>query len=238
MGPSDEVRRIAAEGWAFRWRVEREAELRFARLAKRLAADGAPEAVVALAQKASADEAVHTRLCAELAARFGLPVDGSAPVEVPEVAPAALKPHEALTYEVVAACCVTETESTGVLTTLLGADPEPEVREVLHVIARDEVDHARLGWAHLASVQTSLDLAFLGRWVPVILSGTVSDTLFQPAKSEALESPGLLRFGVLPHGQKRQVFARMLREVVFPGLSHFGVDVAPAQTWLQARAPI
>ena len=58
------------------------------------------------------------------------------------------------------------------------------------------------------------------------------------ASSEQFGPTDLLRFGVLPHGQKRQVFARMLREVVFPGLSHFGVDVAPAQTWLQARAPI
>jgi hypothetical protein len=157
-------------------------------------------------------------------------------VEVPEIAPTAFNARQALTYDLVSACCVTETESAGVLTTLLSADPDPEVRAVLHQIARDEVDHARLGWAWLAHVSGTDALSYLAPTLPSMLSGTVPDSLFQPAARPEQESAQLLWCGVLPHTQKRSVFVRMLREVVFPGLANFAIDVAPAEAWLASRA--
>lgn len=241
-GPAGEelpgpVRRLVAEAWTFRWRVEVDAALRFARLAERLAELGEPEAMVALARRAAEDERRHAGLCEALAREYGQQVFPEAPTEVLEVAPARLSPRERVLYELVAACCITETESTAVLTTLLVPDGSPRVLTVLRDILRDEVGHSRLGWAHLSRVHAEGAegaVAFLGRYIPAMLEGGTSPSLFAPGAPEE-ESPELLRHGVLPHTRKRDVFVQALREVVLPGLERFGVDTAPARQWLAQR---
>jgi len=224
------LRRRAGEAWAFRARVESEAARRFERLAKEIAALDQGSPVPALMRSAAADERRHQKLCAELSASYGEEAE-----EAPDarIAPAHLAPRQAVLYEVVAACCITETESMATLTTLLGENAEPRVREALHEIARDEVAHARTGWTHLAREAAASDVYFLGALIPVMLQGTVEDALFAPADAEA-ESAELLRHGVLPHSRKRELFAGALREVIFPGLARFGIDLEPARAWLSS----
>jgi hypothetical protein len=143
--------------------------------------------------------------------------------------------REKLLYEVVAACCITETESMSVLTTLLHSARGERMRAVLHEIARDEVTHSRLGWAHLAHEHGQIDVRFLGSLVPVMLEGTVSDALFAAAAAPELEDPQLLQHGVLPHSTKRTIFVQTLMDVTFPGLETFGVDTGPARRWLDQK---
>jgi hypothetical protein len=231
-----EVVRLAGQAWAFRYRVEREASLRFLRIADRLQRMGAPDEVIAMAVQASADESHHAALCQHLAEVFGCGVDERAPLEVPEIAPVELDARGRTLYEVVAACCITETESAGVLTTLLDHAPLPEVKQVLRALARDEVQHARLGWATLAFAREHGDVTFLAPLIPVMLSGTVPEALFASAVDPATESTALLCAGVLPHTLKRETFLDMLRDVVLPGLRELGVDPLPAEAWLAARS--
>jgi len=228
-----ELKRLAGAAWAFRAKVEVDAAHRFARLAAAIFAFDPESPTVALMRSAVEDEQRHAALCAELSASYGVAVPTES-AAVADVAPARLAPRQALLYEVVAACCITETESVATLTTLLAEQAEPRVRAVLHEIARDEVGHGRMGWAHLAREATFLDVAFLSPWIPVMLTGTVDDSLFAVADPEA-EAEGLLRHGVLPHSQKRQVFVRTLLDVVFPGLDALGVDASPARAWLAER---
>ncbi len=235
------VRRRAGEAWSFRARVESEAALRFDRLAAEIAALDASSPVPASMRRAADDERRHEKLCAGLAAAYGEPVRE---VSDARIAPARLAPREAALYEVVAACCITETESMATLATLLadlvtlatrGEDAEARVREVLHEIAHDEVVHARMGWTHLAREAAAGDVSFLSSWIPVMLEGTVDGALFAPADAE-LESPQLLRHGVLPHSRKREIFVGALEEVVFPGLEKFNIATAPAREWLSRQA--
>jgi hypothetical protein len=112
-----------------------------------------------------------------------------------------------------------------------------EVEQAVREIARDEVAHAQLGWAHLAREAQLIGVAFLGPRLPAMLTGSVDAALFKPASDPSLEDPALVSVGVLPHSLKRQVFLRTLDEVVLPGLHGLGVDVGPARAWLaQARA--
>src|SRR5207253_1653329 len=143
-----------------------------------------------------------------------------------------LEARSAALYETVAACCITETESVATVASLLAEDAEPRVREVLHEIARDEVGHSRMGWAHLAREAAAIDVTFLARWIPPMVSGTVGPELFGPAPDQ----PDLLRYGVLPLSRKREIFSQTLREVVFPGFEQFGIDTSAARSWLEARA--
>jgi hypothetical protein len=236
-GPAlQEVLALAAAAWAFRWRVELEAEVRFGRLADRLeaTADGRP--LAPLARRAALDERRHARHCARLAAAYGSPVSGAVPPP-PAVAPAGLEPEEATCYELVAACCVAETGSVAVLTSLLSSASEPQLRGVLHELAVDEVDHARLGWAALATAQRRGATAFLGPLLPAMLGGSVDDDFFDPVEA-AREDPRLLEFGVLPHTARRDLFVETLEGVVFPGLEGAGVDTAAGRAWLAGAGPL
>lgn len=228
---NDRTRRIVADAWALRARVEREATRRFTRLARAIRELDPGSPVPAMMERAAGEEIRHAALCAQLCETYGRPPADDGADET--IAPAQLAPREAVLYEVVAACCITETESVATLTTLLAASACPPVRDVLHEIARDEVRHSRMGWAHLAREEPR-GVAFLTAWIPVMLAGTVAPGLFDPAAAE-LEAEELLVHGVLPHTRKRALFVAALTEVVFPGLERFGVNAAPARSWLAAQ---
>lgn len=225
--------RAAGEAWALRARVEQEAARRFDRLAAAIPRFDPESPIPALLRAAADDERRHAVLCARLSAAYGLPaIDSTADGEV---APRDLAPRDAVLYEMVAACCITETESVATVTTLLAGRLEPEVESVLREIARDEVAHGRMGWAHLAREASLREVGFLSRWIPVMLAGSVDDTLFSPAGSA---DDGLLAHGVFPLARKREVFVRTLEEVVLPGLARFGVEVQPARAWIADRLEV
>jgi hypothetical protein len=225
---------VAAEAWRFRWTVECDAEARFLSLARRLDALGAPPPVPDLARRASADERRHAAHCARIAATLGAPVPRGAPTPPAPVAPPSLDEEDAVTYELVAACCVAETVSVAVLTALLPAAVDPGLRAVLHELATDEVSHARLGWAHLATASARGRVAFLGPLLVAMLAGSADDDLFDEGDPDH-EDEALLALGVLPHATKRELFLGAVEEVVLPGLARAGVDTAAASGWLASR---
>ncbi len=226
------ARALAAQAWATRAVVEHEASLRFDRLALALAQLDSESPVVAMLREAASDERRHVGLCAALATTFGATLPTELPTSAPSVAPKAFGPARAMTYELCAACCVTETESMATLTELL-AHGASEVERTVREIARDEVRHAQLGWAHLAREAQRGSVAFLSPTLPSMLAGTVEvNVLFGPLEREP-DSASLIALGVLPKALKREVFVRTLDEVVFPGLAGLGVDVSPAQAWLR-----
>lgn len=229
------VRALAADAWRFRWSVEHDAATRFSRLAGRLEAMVPPSPLAALARRSAADERRHAGHCARLAGLLGTGVGAAAPPPPGPVAPRSLEDEDAVTYELVAACCVAESVSVAVLTALLPAARDPALRAVLRELAADEVGHARLGWAHLAVAAAKGRTAFLGPLLPAMLAGSVDDDLFCAAGEPEREDPGLLALGVLPHARKRDLFAGALEQVVLPGLAAAGVDVAPARAWLAAE---
>ncbi len=232
--PAGNARSLAASAWGFRWKVECEAEVRFETLAARLAARDGPPHLVDLARRAAADERRHAAHCARLASELGQPVPARVPPPPPKVAPAALAEEDAVTYELVAACCVTESVSVAVLTTLLPAARDPSLHAVLRELAEDEVTHARLGWAHLAVAAARGRTAFLGPLLPAMLRGSIDDDLFRPVEPDR-EDEALLALGVLAHATKRDLFVRALEAVVFPGLEASGVDTAAGREWLANR---
>jgi hypothetical protein len=229
---TDEVRRLAGAAWAFRARVERQASSRFVRLAAAILAFDPGSPVVALLRRAATDEDRHAALCAGLAAAYGAPAGGT-PVDSC-VAPRGFGARDAALYEMVAACCITETESVATLATLLTGAAEPRVRSVVHEIARDEVLHGQMGWAHLAREAAAREVSFLSAWVPAMLEGSVEPGIFS-AGGPGSEPDELLRHGVLPSARKREIFVGTLEEVVFPGLDKLGVPAAPARAWLTDR---
>jgi hypothetical protein len=222
----------AARAWRFRCGVEREAHLRFSRLAGWLDGAGFPGLLVDLARRASSDEARHAIRCADLAEDYGASVADLPPAAPAVLAPAGLPPRATVLYEAVAACCVTETGSVGVLTSLLGSVRGGRLRRILRELAADEVLHSRLGWAVLASERDRGTASLLGPFIPAMLEGSIDADLFSPGSPEQ-EDGALLDHGVLPHSLKRDVFTRTVLEVVLPGLEAGGIDTGAARRWLE-----
>jgi hypothetical protein len=224
---------LIAQVWAVRHGVETGASLRFAVLSQGMRAAGAPATLVDLAVRASADEIRHAAHCADiLRAR-------QAEVPPPETrllffGPRDLPPEQKLTYEVVAQSCISETESMATLVTLLDAAADGHLKTVLQELARDEVQHARLGWAYLTWARSRLDLSFLSTFLPAMAAAATGPEMFQPSPPGA-DDEALLRSGVVPKRDRRRIYLETLHSVVIPGFEEFGVETGPLRQWAEEK---
>lgn len=229
----DAAHRHADRVWAARHGVETGAALRFGSLSRRMWEAGAPEALIELAARASRDETRHAGRCEEiLRAR-------QAPVPPPETrlleyAPLALTPAERLTYEVVAQSCISETESMATLVTLLDEARDERLKSVIHELARDEVNHARIGWGYLAWARQRMELSFLAPLLPAMAAGSAGPDSFRPALP-GTDDPALLRSGVVPHSERQRIYLETLESVVIPGMAEHGVETGPLRAWVDRQ---
>jgi rubrerythrin len=224
-------RALAASVWRARRAFELDAAVRFARLSDELTALQAGAEVVALARQAADDERRHAQLCADLVTYFGGQVtDAAAPAAAP-VSPSGLVPRERLLYEVVALACVTETLSTALLGTLVERATDDVVRRTMHEILRDEVQHSRLGWAHLAGEHAHGARDVVGAHLPAMLRATVREELFTE-EGEHPQQEALSGLGALSRRDRIDVCVATMTSVVFPGLERFGVDTSRGRRWL------
>jgi hypothetical protein len=231
----DIVRARVAGTWAFRTRAEIEAAARFARMASELAEVGATEVVVRGAADASADELRHRDLCARLAARWGAP---NALQHVPpreRIGRSNMDPRDRLLWEVVAVCCVSETMNTSLMTRCLEVAKDAEIRATLHELLKDEVNHARLGWAHLAAERAAGRGEFLRDVLPLMLEASVEPG-FLERQTHVPWTDALYDYGELPQAELVQIYRDTLNLVVFPGLDAVGVDTSKGRAWLEERS--
>jgi hypothetical protein len=227
---------FVASVWAFRASVEEQDALRFERLSHEVSGFDARSPVVEMLHKAAQDEQRHAEHCWRLTAFFGGQGRTEKPMVPKKLSPASLGPRQSTLYEMMATCCVAETESLATLTSLVPTC-NADIQAVLRELARDEVRHAQMGWAHVSreiSVH-QIDARFLGPLVPLMLEGTATPALFAPAESAWADDEAIGAFGVLTHSQKRSIFVSTLREVIIPGLEALGIESGAAQQWLSEK---
>jgi hypothetical protein len=141
----DPAHATAAAYWTRAMLDEHASIASFARTSLALMALGAPLELVARTHAAALDEVLHARRCAALATRFG-----ATPV-APGALPEAVAPHEAATLVTLAVAtlregCVNEGAAALLAARCAAEADDPEVREALALIARDEARHAALAW--------------------------------------------------------------------------------------------
>ncbi len=221
--------------WQNRAGLELKVGAAFATVAAALVEHGAASAVMALIAQAVRDEVHHAEISAELAARYRGDAPRwppGAPVHVPELAPAtgALR----ATLHVIAMCCINETLACAVLEASMSRAKSPLVRAGLHSILSDEIDHARAGWAHLASPMVSAETKRqLGPWVKRLLAGKL-DALLDEASP--MPGEGHPDHGMLSRAAFRAVIHAALDDVVFPGFERAGIDPSLAREWAAAHS--
>jgi len=224
--------RVLIGVWLMRERAEREAHALFAGLAADLGALDLDRELGCMARQAAADEARHARRCRALVAHFAAPT--SPPTPLPprsfQLGPSELAVERRALYASVALSCVTETLATALLLELRTRAEDALVHATLCEVLRDEVDHARLGWAHLAAVSRTGSAGWLSLHVPAMLHAALGGQL-APVDAVAGE-PDLSGYGLLPQAEVFRIVHGVAADVLFPGLERFGVDTTEARAWL------
>jgi len=222
----DDARQVVGAQWRERAQSELNAASGFAIVLTELFAIGAEHAVLDLAARAVHDEVRHAELCRGLAERYlGAPVPPprAKRVSMPSHpgAPRALLEH----LHVVGLCCINETLAAGFLEACLDATDDPEVREPARAHLADEVQHARVGWAHLASgAVDDATRAAIGERVPRLLEANLARWL---ERLKILPEDGVPGHGVPPRARAVASLDETVREVIVPGFAHVGVRVTP-----------
>lgn len=221
MAGSPELQQHAARLWTRRVDVELEAAARFVAIAAELRLLQAPHELVEWAERCAADERRHAELCAERVVAMG----GTVPTrDEPHewLAPSGFAGRERLLYECVAVSCVTETVATAIQVKMLAQMPKGRARTIIHEVAKDEVQHARLGWAILAWLRDDADA--LSPHIPAL-----AQAVLDGEPEHGLDAVEQLALGELDGPTRREVARETLLEVVLPGLESFGVSVEEAR---------
>jgi len=235
---SESERREVARVWGARERIERQAGDLFAGLAEDLEATGESGELVALARQASRDEGRHAARCRDLARHFAAPVPALAVAQPPRLGPPGLPRGQRALFTSVALSCVTETLSTALLFDLRRRAVDPMVRATVNEILRDEVDHARVGWRHLAAAARRSSVAWLSPHLPAMLRAAIGAAASSGPPAAAAEpraadshsaapatvDPLLAGYGVLPRADAVGIMRDAAVQVLFPGLERFGID--------------
>jgi len=220
----DDGRRVVAFVWSQRAIGERSTAETFRVVAAGLAALDAERELVALAERAIDDELRHAERCWRLACLYAereLPEPEALPLELPPYDGAS----EALRHSlhVVGQCCLNETTASAFLERVLQEATAPPVRETLRALLSDEVDHARIGWAHLASPRLSAETRqAIASWLPQLFA--INARMWGRRPAIAI-TPALAAHGVPSWPTVDEVVATALDELIIPGFRHVGIEV-------------
>jgi hypothetical protein len=130
-------------------------------------------------------------------------------------------------------CCVNETIATAWISACLAAAKTPLATMANRIHLHDEIEHARVGWAHLASDAVSdATRSALGVCLPRLLEANAPGWERDDA---SLPAEGVPEQGHLPVAVSRRVFLDAVADLVVPGFAHVGVDTGPARAWLAQR---
>lgn len=222
-----EVRRELAHVWAERARSELGAGSGCAQVIVGLYSIGAVPEVLALATQSAREEVEHAEACHRLAEHYA-----GAPVAMPRPKKVGMPPHRGATdalratLHTMGLACFNETIAAEFVAQCLDACEAEVVREATAIHLRDEIGHARMGWAHLASgVLDAADRRQIARWMPRM---TRANGQLWLERIALLPEDGVPGHGYPPRAVLAGGVRKALRELVLPGLSHVGIDATGA----------
>ncbi len=218
-----EVERAAlVRHWQRRAGSEQRIGLAFRQMVPLLRAVGATPIVLGLLELSAADELRHAEICIAMAERYA-----GAQVTLAERDSVALPSFGAADERLEAAllvagtCCVNETLATVWLEQSLAASSTPLSVFANRAHLRDEIDHARLGWAHLASDALDADLReALAECIPRLLSANLPLWL-EP--DPFIPLAGIAGHGQPPHAEVERAIQHAVSELLLPGFAHVGL---------------
>jgi hypothetical protein len=228
-------RALLVEVWLARAANERRVSDSFAVILDALAAVQAEPALIELARRAIDDELRHAEICRAVASRFA-GAELAAPSRLPLTYPAhaTASPELRHTLHIIGQSCLNETLASAILEASLVTARGPLVCAALRELLSDEVDHARLGWAHLASVRPELKNK-LGPWLQPLARGNLK--MWRETQRTYATGPALVEQGALTRERTEQTLLNAFRDLVVPGFAKLGLPVEAITRWLDEGAP-
>jgi hypothetical protein len=220
-GLTSDTTAMLANLWEQRAYSESSVRTVFHQLANDLAATGAHPDVVAHARRAAEDELRHASMCTELASAYR----GEA--VAPAVAPAVRLPDYVADRRLRAALqavnlsCIGETIAVAFVEACLAACGDRELREIHGRHLADEIRHARVGWAHLASLSEA-ERARVAAWVPELVRVQLAEW---ESRIGELPEEGVPGHGYPPRGDLLTAVRRAVNELVLPGFAYVGIQI-------------
>jgi hypothetical protein len=231
-GLSAESRSILAAIWQERGASELSVAGGFSAICAQLIEHGTADAVLKLVSRAVRDEVHHAEIAVGMAARYRASgaVEWPSPraFPVPPLIPA--EGRLRATLLVVAMCCINETLACAILEGQLARATSPLTRAALQTVLADEIDHARAGWAHLATpyVTAQMKETIAAGWLPRLLNARLGDLVEEDAPFPGEQFP---EHGILTRAARKQIVVTALDDVVFEGFARAGIDPASARHW-------
>lgn len=228
-------RKRLAETWLLRAAMERRVADSFEVIRDALVRRRSPAAFVELAVRAIDDEYRHAELSRLVASRFAgeeLAAPALLPLEVPKHAGAS--PELRDTLFIVGQCVLNETTASAFLEVCVARAEAPLAKAALRELLSDEIDHGRIGWAHLASLDEGVR-AEVARWMlPMAylnLRLWKHESPYDPSHTEVLT-----KHGVPPARELHEALVGALRDLIVPGLDALAMDTTSLKAWLDAGA--
>lgn len=219
---SDDARTRIGAHWIQRASAELSVAVAFEALLPRLRDVGAARIVLDLGVKAIDDERRHGALCVRLAERYlGIRVDTPAPRdgELPDFGTRDEPTEVALVT--MGMCCINESIASEWIRSCWDVATASTAIAANRHHLRDEIDHARLGWAHLGSTAIGAPLrSSLRAWVPRLIAANVAQW---KKADENLPPEGIPAHGHLSASDNDEVIDAAVRDVVVPGFVHVGL---------------
>jgi len=224
---SSEHRGWLAASWGGRADAECGASHSFRVIADALRAAGAEAGLIDLAVRAVEDEEHHARICHRMASIY----EGQE-ARQPKAREGAIPAHAGASDEVrrslhiIGQCCLNETTGSAFYESCLAGATAAPAREALLALLSDEVDHARIGWAHLASpVLSSAVREGISPWLGALIRSNLrawEDRMRLP------DSAALTAHGCPAYAVTSRVVVAALEDLITPGFAHVGYDVREA----------
>ncbi|HET9956356.1 MAG TPA: hypothetical protein VFQ61_17730 [Polyangiaceae bacterium] len=232
-----DARIAVARVWLSRSQNEHKTSFLFEHVLNAATALEADGPVLTLARRAIGDELRHAELCRRVAERYARSENPKAAEMSPIPQPRfrGCSERESALLCLVMHCCVNETIASAYLKHCLDAARGNVARVALRCLLRDEVDHSRLGWAHLASSRVDeSERRTVGDAMPELLHAVRAAWL---ASDDDLSEAAPEGHGSLPIRDVAAAVLAAVNDLIIPGLAHVGVDPSRARSWL-SRQPL
>lgn len=232
---ADDDRVTLSDVWLARAATERRVAESFAVIRDALDELGSDRALVNLADRAVDDEWRHAEICRFVASRFA-----DRELEPPPALELTVPKHRGaerqleLELWVIGQCCMNETIASAFLEAAVATSGAPMAHGALRELLSDEIDHARLGWAFLATLPRAR-LDAVGPWMFGMLRENLK--LWRDAPRGYPMTDALARQGAPREAVVEDSLLTAVRELVIPGLERFALPTDKIHVWLASGAP-
>jgi hypothetical protein len=227
-----EDRAALAAIWQYRASLEMHVASTFSTLSVELLEYGATQTVHEIVSQAVRDEVHHAQISAEMAAKYrggALVWPDPKPNPVPTFRGSKGAMHATL-YMIVE-CCINETNACAILEGSIAQAKSTLAKAALTSILSDEIDHARVGWTHLASPWVTPEMRKeIPSWLQWLHEANHHDLVGDDAPLPREKYP---THGMLSRRRARELTYATLVDVIFPGYRRAGIDPSAAEEWVR-----